>query len=225
MASKTPSGRSPFPLRSRPCGPTPGRSGGSSSSDPLVRDRPRLHLEPGSGLRLPGTRAPSGADGDGHAHPGRIPDRAARRGERPGSGSEPGRAPRGVRVTLVVPELRVSTEKARALLPRTVPLQDAAANTARALALLYALQNRRPDLLADALHDVYHVPFRSRLIPSYARVAEAGRRAGAHGVTISGSGPTLLALHPPGKGRAVGAAMVRAFARARVRARASPGAS
>ena len=131
--------------------------------------------------------------------------------------------PRGVRVTLVVPELRVSTEKARALLPRTVPLQDAAANTARALALLYALQNRRPDLLADALHDVYHVPFRSRLIPSYARVAEAGRRAGAHGVTISGSGPTLLALHPPGKGRAVGAAMVRAFARARVRARAIPG--
>jgi len=131
--------------------------------------------------------------------------------------------PRGVSATLVVPEIRVSTEKARALLPRVVPLVDAAANTARAMTLLYAFANKRADLLADALDDVYHVPHRARLIPAYARVVEAGRRAGAHGVTISGSGPTLLAFHPPGKGAAVGAAMVRAFARARVRSRAIPG--
>jgi homoserine kinase len=132
-------------------------------------------------------------------------------------------SPRGLGITLVVPEVRVSTEKARALLPRTVPLAAAAANTARALALLYALERRRPDLLADALLDVYHVPHRARLIPAYDRVAEAGRRAGAHGVTISGSGPTLLVLHAPGAGTRIGAAMVRAFARARVRARAIPG--
>ena len=132
-------------------------------------------------------------------------------------------SPRGIGITLVVPEVRVSTEKARALLPRAVPLTDAAANTARALALLYALERGRADLLADALHDVYHVPHRARLIPAYARVAEAGRRAGAIGVTISGSGPTLLALHPRGAGAGVGAAMVRACARARVRARAIPG--
>ncbi len=132
-------------------------------------------------------------------------------------------APRGVAVTLVVPELRVSTEQARALLPRAIPLRDAAANTARALALLRALETRRIDLLADALEDVYHVPHRARLIPGYHRVVEAGRRAGAHGVTISGSGPTLLALHAPAEGARVGAAMVRAFARVRVRARAIPG--
>jgi len=132
-------------------------------------------------------------------------------------------APRGIAITLVVPEVRVSTEKARAMLPRDVTLKDAAANTARALALLVAFERRRPDLVADALHDVYHVPHRARLIPAYARVAEAGRRAGAIGVTISGSGPTLLALHPPGAGTRIGAAMVRAFARARVRARAIPG--
>lgn len=131
--------------------------------------------------------------------------------------------PRGLGITLVVPEVRVSTEKARALLPRMVPLAGAAANTARALALLYAFERRRPDLLADALLDVYHVPHRARLIPAYDRVAEAGRRAGAYGVTISGSGPTLLALHAAGAGTRIGAAMVRAFARARVRARAIPG--
>jgi homoserine kinase len=131
--------------------------------------------------------------------------------------------PRGVALTLVVPEVRVSTEKARAMLPKTVPLAGAAANTARALGLLTAFERRRPDLLADALVDVYHVPHRARLIPAYARVAEAGRRAGAYGVTISGSGPTILVFHAPRAGARIGAAMVRAFAAARVRARAIPG--
>ena len=132
-------------------------------------------------------------------------------------------APRGLAITLVIPEVRVSTEKARAILPRSIPLADAAANTGRALALLWVFSNRRPDLLADALDDVYHVPSRARLIPAYANVADAGRRAGALGVTISGSGPTLLAFHSPGRGGRVGDAMVRAFARAKVRARAIPG--
>ncbi|MGE5174788.1 MAG: homoserine kinase [Hyphomicrobiales bacterium] len=131
--------------------------------------------------------------------------------------------PRGLGIVFVVPEVRVSTEQARALLPKSVPLADAAANTARALALLHVFRARRFDLLADALEDVYHVPRRARLIPAYARVAEAGRRAGAYGVTVSGSGPTVLAFHAPGAGARIGAAMVRAFARARVPARAIPG--
>jgi homoserine kinase len=139
-------------------------------------------------------------------------------------GVTPVRLPwRGVGLTLAVPDLRVSTEKARALLPRSVPLRDAARNTARALALLHALASGRTDLVADALEDVYHVPHRARLIPGYARVVEAGLRAGALGVTISGSGPTLLALHGPGRGARVGAAMVRALAREGIPARAIPG--
>src|SRR6185295_6583823 len=131
--------------------------------------------------------------------------------------------PRRIAITLVVPEVRVSTAEARALLPKRIPLRDAAANTARALALLHSLTSGRVDLVADALQDVYHVPRRARLIPAFDRIVDAGRRAGAYGVTISGSGPTLLALHAPGMGARVGAAMVRAFARASVRARAIPG--
>jgi homoserine kinase len=132
-------------------------------------------------------------------------------------------APRGVALTLVVPEVRVSTEEARAILPRAIPLRSAAENTARAMALVHSFAAGRVDLLADALRDVYHVPRRARLIPAFDKVVDAGRRAGAFGVTISGSGPTLLALHPRGAGRRVGAAMVLAFARAGVRARAIPG--
>ena len=131
--------------------------------------------------------------------------------------------PRGLAITLVVPAIRVSTEKARALLPASVPLRSAAGNTARAMALTHALSTRRFELLAEALRDVYHVPYRARLIPGFDRVVEAGRRAGAYGVTISGSGPTLLAFHAPRFGSRIGVAMVRAFARQRVKARAIPG--
>ena len=131
--------------------------------------------------------------------------------------------PRGLGITLLIPDIRVGTKEARALLPSTVLLKDAAANTARALALLTILGNGRFDRLADALVDVYHVPYRARLIPAYEDVAEAGRRAGAWGVTISGSGPTLLAFHAPSAGAKVGAAMVRAFADAGVTSRAVPG--
>ena len=132
-------------------------------------------------------------------------------------------APRGLALTLVVPALHVSTARARALLPASIPLQRAAENTARAMALTQILATRRFELLAEALRDVYHVPYRARLIPGYDRVVEAGRRAGAYGVTISGSGPTLLCFHAPGRGERVGKAMVEAFARRRVRAEALRG--
>ncbi len=132
-------------------------------------------------------------------------------------------APRSLGLTLVIPAIRVSTAKARALLPASVPLGRAAANTARAMALEHVLNTRRFELLAEALQDVYHVPYRARLIPGFDEVVEAGRRAGAYGVTISGSGPTLLCFHAPGRGSRIGRAMIRAFARRRVEARWIPG--
>ncbi len=131
--------------------------------------------------------------------------------------------PRGLGLTLAVPSIHVSTERARALLPASIPLRGATENTARAVALIHILSIRRFDLLAEALRDVYHVPYRARLIPGYDRVVEAGRRAGAYGVTISGSGPTLLCFHAPGRGERIGKAMVEAFARHRVRAEALRG--
>jgi len=131
--------------------------------------------------------------------------------------------PRGLAIALAIPSIRVSTEKARALLPASIPLADAARNTARAMALEQILLTRRFELLAEALRDVYHVPYRARLIPGFEEVVEAGRRAGAYGVTISGSGPTVLAFHGTGTGSRIGNAMVRAFARRRVEARSLAG--
>jgi homoserine kinase len=89
----------------------------------------------------------------------------------------------------LVPEARVSTEAARAALPREVSHADAAANAAHAALLGAAIASGDADLFAAALHDRLHEPYRAPLSPVY---ESARATPGARGVTISGSGPTVI---------------------------------
>jgi len=62
-------------------------------------------------------------------------------------------------ITLAVPSIQVSTRRARALLPKTIPLRRAVETTARGHGP--GAHSRDPSLrtLAEALRDVYHVPY------------------------------------------------------------------
>ena len=91
-----------------------------------------------------------------------------------------------------VPSTAVATRKARALLPETVPHADAAFNAARAALLVPALTGR-PDLLLEATDDRLHQQYRR---PAYPRTGDlvAKLRAAGIAATVSGAGPTVLAL-------------------------------
>ncbi|MCU7822841.1 homoserine kinase [Kitasatospora sp. DSM 101779] len=91
-----------------------------------------------------------------------------------------------------VPATEVLTETARGLLPKTVPLADAAVNAGRAALLVEAL-TRRPELLLTATEDRLHQDYRASAMPDSAALVAALR---AHDVpaVISGAGPTVLAL-------------------------------
>ena len=91
-----------------------------------------------------------------------------------------------------VPEATLATHTARALLPERIPLRDAALNSARA-ALLVEAATRRPELLVPATRDWLHQEARR---PSYAAsMALVDRlRTAGHAATISGAGPSVLAL-------------------------------
>jgi homoserine kinase len=91
-----------------------------------------------------------------------------------------------------VPTTAVATKKTRALLPETVPHADAAYNAARAALLVPALTGRT-DLLLEATDDRLHQPYRR---PAYPRTTDlvAKLRAAAIPATVSGAGPTVLAL-------------------------------
>ncbi|MFD7640284.1 homoserine kinase [Kitasatospora sp. NPDC059795] len=91
-----------------------------------------------------------------------------------------------------VPSTEVLTETARGLLPKTVPLADAAVNAGRAALLVEAL-TRRPELLLTATEDRLHQDYRASAMPDSAALVAALRAEGVPAV-ISGAGPTVLAL-------------------------------
>ncbi|WP_457030353.1 homoserine kinase [Kitasatospora sp. P5_F3] len=91
-----------------------------------------------------------------------------------------------------IPSTEVLTETARGLLPKTVPLSDAAVNAGRAALLVEALTNR-PELLLAATEDRLHQDYRASAMPESAGLVGALRAEGIPAV-ISGAGPTVLAL-------------------------------
>jgi homoserine kinase len=61
-------------------------------------------------------------------------------------------------------------------------------------ALVHELATASADFLASVLEDVLHVPFRKGLVRGYEEVTDAARRAGAYGVSLSGSGSSIVAV-------------------------------
>lgn len=99
-----------------------------------------------------------------------------------------------LRFVFLVPDFEVRTSVARAVLPATLPYDTAVNAAGRAAALIIGLQTADPNILAPALDDVLHVPFRRSLIRGYDSVTTAAIASGAVGATLSGSGSTIVAV-------------------------------
>jgi len=114
---------------------------------------------------------------------------------------------------VLMPEVTSATAEARALLPSSVPREDAVFNVQRVALLLAGLQAGLPAALTVALEDRLHQPYRLKLFPWMPEVAAAARAAGALGCVLSGAGPSLLAV-VAGDGGVVGRAMEVALRKA-----------
>lgn len=93
---------------------------------------------------------------------------------------------------IVVPRKAVRTKEARAALPGSVPIADAAFNVGQASALVLGLERGDLGLIAQGLGDRLHQPHRAHLFPRSAELLERATALGALGATISGAGPTVL---------------------------------
>lgn len=100
--------------------------------------------------------------------------------------------PDWVRAVVVIPDERLSTEAARAVIPDQIPLVESTANTASAALLLIGLNERDEDILARGLKDRIHQPRRKDLYPRSMELVDRASELGAVGATISGAGPTVL---------------------------------
>jgi homoserine kinase len=91
----------------------------------------------------------------------------------------------------VIPEAQVSTAESRQALPDAVPREDAVFTVARAALLGAAIASGDAPLFAASHDDRLHEPYRAATAPLLAEL-RADLPDGAFGVTLSGSGPTVI---------------------------------
>ncbi len=119
--------------------------------------------------------------------------------------------PDGFAPVVVIPEFELSTEEARRVLPGEYSRADAVFNVQRSAMVVATLSSGNWDLLAEAMRDRLHQPYRAPLIPGLEQVLRM-EEDGLFGVALSGAGPTILALAAPEKATSVGQSIVEVFA-------------
>lgn len=102
--------------------------------------------------------------------------------------------PERYRFAALVPEMNLSTEEARKILPESVSRKDAVFNMQHALWLVNAIANDRPEQLRQAFADRLHQPFRLKLVPFLDEMISAAEAGGAFGAFLSGAGSTVIAV-------------------------------
>ena len=118
--------------------------------------------------------------------------------------------PPGLAAGVVIPDFELETNQSRAALPASVAFDDAVANQARVALLVASLASGKVELLAGAMHDKLHQPYRLGFVPGMQSVCDAALEAGALGAAMGGSGPSILALVRAGD-EAPGRAMQKAW--------------
>lgn len=93
-----------------------------------------------------------------------------------------------------IPDFQLSTEKARAALPKTIDHHDAVYNLARAALLAGSLTTGKLENLDVATGDCLHQPYRFGLIENGEDIVREAKKLGALGAFISGAGPSIVAI-------------------------------
>ncbi len=120
--------------------------------------------------------------------------------------------PHGLIVHAAVPAFPLATKKSREVLPREVTHRDAVFSIGRASLLIAAMTSGQLGVLRTAMADRLHQPYREQLVPGLRDVMAGALEAGALGVALSGSGPSVIALNDKSeKGNMICSRMRQAF--------------
>lgn len=102
--------------------------------------------------------------------------------------------PEGLYCTLLHPHFELKTSDSRSVLRDSIPLKHSTIQSGNVAGFIAGLYQEDFELISRAMRDVIAEPYRAVLIPGFYEVREALKAAGALGMGISGSGPTLFAL-------------------------------
>lgn len=104
------------------------------------------------------------------------------------------KVPKHLRFCAIIPDFKLSTEKSRAVLPKTIDHKDGVFNVSRATLLVTTFMNNNLKLLKVACQDKFHQEYRSSLINNYDKIVTHLNKLNCLGTFLSGAGPTIMSL-------------------------------
>lgn len=99
--------------------------------------------------------------------------------------------PRDLIAVISLPDLQVETKKARSIIPKQIELQKSIYQSKQIASFIHFLYGAKTDF---HFHDAIAEDYRKQYIPDYDLLKERILKLSALGVSLSGSGPALLAL-------------------------------
>jgi len=106
-----------------------------------------------------------------------------------------------VDAVVVVPKYEVFTSDARNVLPQELAYKTAVEASAISNMLIAGLLTNDWHLVGNMMSkDLFHQPYRGKLIPEIQAVQEKVEALGAYGSALSGAGPTVICFIEKGKG-------------------------
>lgn len=115
-------------------------------------------------------------------------------------------------LVVITPKIIILTRDAREILPKNISMEKFVYNMANTSLITAAFAKNDYSLFARSLNDAVIEPIRSKLITGYNDAKENAIKAGADGVAISGSGPTIFAItNQRSRARFIQDAMLRSF--------------
>ncbi|MBQ8459126.1 homoserine kinase [bacterium] len=98
-------------------------------------------------------------------------------------------------ITVCVPDFELSTDIARSVLPKDVPMKDAIFNAKRLAMFVQAVNSKDSELMKLALQDRLHQPYRMKLIPGLDKIMDNLRHFdNVLGCVLSGAGSSILVI-------------------------------
>lgn len=98
-------------------------------------------------------------------------------------------------ITVCIPDFELSTDIARSVLPKEVPMKDAIFNTKRLGMFIQAVNTKDSELMRYALQDRLHQPYRIKLIQGLEDIINNLRHIeNVLGCVISGAGSSILVI-------------------------------